>query len=86
LIAHARMTPSWPHIEDLHGRSSLTDDECKRLRVLLEDCGAKRFTESLIGDQLRAFNELLVEHNLLIPEPLSIIISRLSSELEGRLV
>lgn len=84
VIAHARMTSAWPAIEESFGDPQLTHAEGARVRDLLVQCGAKEFTEALIDDQLRALHELLADHRGTIPAPLTVVVSRLSSRLQGR--
>ncbi|UAJ78124.1 polyprenyl synthetase family protein [Leifsonia sp. ZF2019] len=52
LIAFARSTESWPTIEARLGRGDLTLADAAELAAALEDCGARRFVERLLIDQV----------------------------------
>jgi geranylgeranyl diphosphate synthase type II len=84
LIAYARMTSAWPSMEPLFGQSELSNTDCARLRTLLTGCGAERFVQGLVDEQLRAFYELLASPVAEIPSRARRVLLELAGQLEGR--
>lgn len=86
ITCYARMTSAWPSIEPTFGRNDLTIEQGKALRSHLVECGAQRFAEGLVDEQLTAFLEVLAESE--IHEPISPSVRRvllcLMTELDGR--
>lgn len=84
LIAYARMTNAWPNIEPVFGHSELSTQEGLQLRELLADCGAEKFVQGLIDEQMRAFDELLGATTAEIPARARRVLLELAVRLEGR--
>ncbi|WP_091226282.1 polyprenyl synthetase family protein [Microbacterium sp. 3J1] len=61
IIAYARSTPAWPHIEPAFGSSDLSLQAAAEIRDRLRDCGAESFVTGLIGDQLDSMHALLAD-------------------------
>ncbi|MCM3662262.1 polyprenyl synthetase family protein [Georgenia satyanarayanai] len=47
LIAYARTTPAWAQIRPYLASGTADDDDAARVRLLLEECGARAFVEGL---------------------------------------
>lgn len=54
IIAYARMTAAWPHIRQHFGSTVLDEHEALLIREHLRDCGAERFVQGLVADELAA--------------------------------
>ncbi|MCR6712073.1 MAG: polyprenyl synthetase family protein [Demequina sp.] len=61
IIAHARGTRQWRHIEPFLGRRNLTAPEVARVCGLLESCGARASAERLIGESMDAFRAAIAD-------------------------
>ncbi|MFJ2370970.1 polyprenyl synthetase family protein [Microbacterium sp. NPDC087665] len=59
IIAYARMTTEWMHIEPLFGSPELSDEHGASIRELLRACGAEHFVRSLVADELGAASAVL---------------------------
>ncbi|MFS0854623.1 polyprenyl synthetase family protein [Microbacterium sp. 179-I 3D4 NHS] len=59
IIAYARMTSAWPHIEGRFGSLTLSDDEAAAVREHLRTCGAESYAQSLVTDELAAASAVL---------------------------
>lgn len=59
IIAYARSTSAWSGIEPGFGSPDLSLQTATEIRDRLRDCGAERFVEGLIADQLDAMHALL---------------------------
>lgn len=84
IIAFARRTSAWPDIAPAFGRSDLTQGEGTRLRGLLLDCGAGRFVEDLIADELRSCHSVIAGADAEIPPQAQSVLRDLIARLEGR--
>lgn len=84
LIAYARLTSAWPAIEPYFGRSQLSAHGGIRVRRLLAECGAQRFVQGLVVEQLQAFHEVLDAPTTGIPSPARDVLRGLAAKLEGR--
>jgi geranylgeranyl pyrophosphate synthase len=83
LIAYARTTSAWPHFEGRFGQRSLDETEAARLRLLLDECGARSFVEGMIGDYAERAVELASDRCL--PQPLQHRLSETARRCVGRL-
>ncbi|MDR6986817.1 geranylgeranyl diphosphate synthase type II [Paenarthrobacter nitroguajacolicus] len=81
IIAHARTTSTWPHIQPYFGRPGLDGDDGEHVRRHLTDCGAEAFVQGLIEEQLEAFNHQLTST---IPHGARNVLLDLAGQLEGR--
>ncbi|MGO4146216.1 polyprenyl synthetase family protein [Paenarthrobacter sp. YAF11_1] len=81
IIAHARTTSTWPHIAPLFGRPGLNGEEGEHVRRHLTECGAEAFVQSLIEEQMAAFNHQLTST---IPLEARNVLLDLAGQLEGR--
>jgi geranylgeranyl diphosphate synthase type II len=81
IIAHARTTSTWPHIEPLFGRPGLNSEDGEHVRRHLTECGAEAFVQGLIEEQLAAFNHQLTST---IPAGARNVLLDLAGQLEGR--
>lgn len=86
IICYARMTSAWPSIEADFGDPELSASTADYIQGRLRDCGAERFVESLIDEQLTAFYELLADRQdkEQIPSKLRTVLLDLVGSLEGR--
>ncbi|MGJ3190491.1 polyprenyl synthetase family protein [Paenarthrobacter sp. FR1] len=84
IIAHARSTASWPDIEPFFGRPELNGAEADHVRRQLTDCGAEKFVQSLIAEQLQAFNDVLASAESQVPPNARNVLVDLAGQLEGR--
>lgn len=84
IIAHARLTASWPDIEPYFGRPELSGSEADHVRRQLTDCGAEEFVQSLIAEQLQAFNAVLTRPGSQVPPSARNVLLDLAGQLEGR--
>ncbi|MGF2950175.1 polyprenyl synthetase family protein [Microbacterium alcoholitolerans] len=84
IIAYARGTSAWPVLESSFGRSDLTEGEGVEMRVLLADCGARRFVEELIDDELGACRSIIGDTAAGIPPAARRVLLDLIARLEGR--
>ncbi|KAB1654074.1 polyprenyl synthetase family protein [Pseudoclavibacter chungangensis] len=84
LIAYARTTTTWRHIEPWFGVGDLRAADARTASTLLEACGARTFVEGLIAEQLTALDELTARHDAAFPVPLVRVLDGLRDELVGR--
>lgn len=84
LIAYARMTQSWPSIEQLLGVTDFSVASGRMIQHLLIECGARTFIESLIQDQVRTALAVLSQHEGVMPAEVSRFILKLVDSLDGR--
>lgn len=84
IIAHARTTSAWPDIEPFFGRPELNGADAEHVRRQLSDCGAEKFVQTLIEDEMRAFNSLLNNTRSQIPPSVRTVLLDLAGQLEGR--
>lgn len=86
IMSYARMTSVWPSIEVALGDGNLSADTAQQLRRLLVECGAERFVQSLVEEQLAAFYEVLASRGAgaEIPAPLRSVLCEVAIRLEGR--
>ncbi|MFK0403712.1 polyprenyl synthetase family protein [Microbacterium sp. NPDC090225] len=61
IIAYARMTTAWPHIRQHFGSAVLDEHGAVRIREHLRDCGAERFVQGLVTDELAAASAVAVD-------------------------
>ncbi|WP_336642012.1 polyprenyl synthetase family protein [Microbacterium sp. USHLN272] len=61
IIAYARMTTAWPHIRQHFGSTMLDEHEAVHIREHLRDCGAERFVQGLVADELAAASAVAVD-------------------------
>jgi geranylgeranyl diphosphate synthase type II len=59
IIAYARMTSAWPHIESAFGSLSLSETDAAAVREHLRSCGAEDYAQSLVTDELAAASAVL---------------------------
>ena len=80
------MAGAWPSIEPDLGDPELSASTAAYIRSRLRDCGAERFVESLIDEQLTAFYELLAgrRDSHQVPSGLRAVLLDLVGRLEGR--
>jgi len=81
IIAHARTTIAWADIEPFFGRPELSVGDGEHVRRHLSDCGAEAFVQSLIEEQMQAFNNQLTST---IPASVRNVMLDLAGQLEGR--
>jgi len=81
IIAHARTTIAWTDIQPFFGRPELSVGDGEHVRRHLTDCGAEAFVQSLIEEQMQAFNHQLTST---IPESVRNVMLNLAGQLEGR--
>ena len=81
IIAHARTTIAWADIEPFFGRPELSVGDGEHVRRHLSDCGAEAFVQSLIEEQMQAFNNQLTST---IPASVRHVMLDLAGQLEGR--
>jgi len=84
IIAHARSTSSWADIEPFFGLPELSGAEAHHVRRQLTDCGAEGFVQSLISEQMEAFNHLLTSPDSQVPPGARNVLLDLAGQLEGR--
>lgn len=86
VVCFARMTSAWPSIEADFGNPELPEETAELMRTLLTECGAERFVEGLIEEQLTAFYEVLVGGSDAeeIPTELRAVLLNLVARIEGR--
>ncbi|MFE4196093.1 polyprenyl synthetase family protein [Paenarthrobacter sp. NPDC056912] len=84
IIAHARMTSAWPGIEPFFGRPELNGAEADHVRRELSNCGAEKFVQDLIDQQMREFHELLTNPGSQVPASVRNVLLDLAGQLEGR--
>ncbi|BCW61356.1 polyprenyl synthetase family protein [Arthrobacter sp. StoSoilB22] len=81
IIAHARTTIAWTDIQPFFGMPELSVGDGEHVRRHLTDCGAEAFVQSLIEEQMQAFNHQLTST---IPESVRNVMLNLAGQLEGR--
>lgn len=86
LIAYARGTESWSHIEPLLGAHDFTDDMGRAIQRRLTACGARQQVEAMAQDQISAALELLTRDDGVIPSGASRYLVELVEALDGRRV
>ena len=86
IVCFARMTSAWPSIEVDFGNARISERAAERVRRLLRECGAERFVQGLIDEQLAAFTEVLAGSPAAeeIPGELRGVLLNLAERLEGR--
>lgn len=84
LVAYARMTSAWPQIQQAFGRRDLTHVEGQHLQNLLRECGAEKFAQGLVDEQLRSFYEVLGHPSTPVPQAAARVLLDLVDLLEGR--
>lgn len=86
IVCFARMTSAWPSLEPNFGDPHLSTETAEQMRALLIDCGAQRFVEGLIQEQLTAFYEVLAGGSTgeAIPGPLRTVLLDVATRLEDR--
>ncbi|MGC4175236.1 polyprenyl synthetase family protein [Demequina sp.] len=82
LIAHARDTRQWRDIHPYLGRRDLTRMEVRRVRTLLEECGAKAEIERHIDEAMEGF--AVAVGDAAVPERAREDLSALAASLRGR--
>ncbi|MFF2052198.1 polyprenyl synthetase family protein [Leifsonia sp. NPDC058194] len=83
LIAFARSTDEWPQIEARLGREDLGPSDAAELAAALEACGARRFVERLVADQVEQAVEALDSPH--VPSLLAAELRALAATCIGRL-
>jgi len=84
IIAFARSTASWERIDAALARPVLGDEDARHVRALLVECGAERFTRSLVADEILASRELLASSAGLLPPDLLRFLADLTVSIEER--
>jgi len=84
IIAHARGTSNWADIEPFFGRPELSGPDGDHVRNQLTGCGAEKFVQSLISEQMQAFNSVLASPESRVPAGARNVLLDLSRQLEGR--
>ncbi len=86
IVCFARMTSAWPSIEADLGDPELSHATAERLRDLLRECGAERFVQGLIEEQLTAFYEVIAGRGSgdRVPAQVRHVLLDLATRLEGR--
>lgn len=86
IIAYARSTSAWPHIERTFGSDDLTTHEATEIRDRLRECGAESFVTGLIADQREAVDALLAgaENSGEISAAAAHTIAAVAARLDGR--
>ncbi|MGW8484504.1 polyprenyl synthetase family protein [Microbacterium sp. NPDC055903] len=86
LVAYARMTSTWVGIETRFGAADLTEQEGAGMRDALRACGAERFVQSLVDEQLSAAYALIAdaEASGALPPAARRVLTALTDRLEGR--
>ena len=84
LIAYARMTGAWKHIEPLLGRSNLSAADADRIRMRLAACGAKAYVEGLIEDSLAAFDRACYDPEVDVPAEVRAVLVETAERLGRR--
>lgn len=86
IVCFARMTSAWPSLEPNFGDPHLSTETAEQMRALLIECGAQRFVEGLIQEQLTAFYEVLAGGSAgeAIPSPLRAVLLDVATRLEDR--
>jgi geranylgeranyl diphosphate synthase type II len=64
LMTHARSTETWPQLAGLVGDPELDESGATTVRALLDQCGSRRFIESLADDYVSAALRLAEERGL----------------------
>ncbi|WP_293952268.1 polyprenyl synthetase family protein [uncultured Corynebacterium sp.] len=59
IISFARKTPLWPDIEVDFGKNDLSPSQGEEIKRLLEDCGAKDFSHTMIHQHLEECREAI---------------------------
>lgn len=86
IVCFARMTSAWPSIEADFGSPNVSEEKAEFMRSLLRECGAERFVQGLVQEQLTAFYEVLAGGSDAeeIPAELRAVLLDLVARLEGR--
>ena len=84
LIAYARMTGAWKHIEPLLGRSNLSAADADQIRMRLAACGARAYVEGLIDDSLAAFHRAVLDRDVDIPAEVRAVLVETAERLGRR--
>ncbi len=86
LVAYARMTSTWVGIEARFGSADLTECEAAGMRDALRACGAERFVQSLVDEQLSAAYALMADAEAggALPTAARQVLMALADGLEGR--
>lgn len=86
IIAYARMTTAWAHIQAHFGSAVLTERDAIRIREHLRECGAERFVQSLVADELAAASAILAdaESERTLASDVVVRIRGLIARVEGR--
>lgn len=86
IICFARLTSAWPAIEDSFGDASLSHDRAVEMRDLLRSCGAERFVQDLVDEQLSAFSQVLAtgSENGTLPCGVRSVLLDLLGRVDGR--
>lgn len=61
IIAYARMTTAWAHIQGHFGSAVLGERDAVRIREHLRECGAEGFVQGLVADELAAASAILAD-------------------------
>ncbi|MFC0674381.1 polyprenyl synthetase family protein [Brachybacterium hainanense] len=84
LIEAARGTPAWPRIQEALGGQESGPRDGERLRMLLEQCGARARVEEEIRAQLAAARRALAPASSPVPAEVAQVIDQHLRRLEGR--
>lgn len=84
LIACARLTSEWPHVERLLQAGDLSASAGRALQRLLESCGARAAVEAIVQDQLDIARGLLVADATSIPPAAADFLLDVMEQLRGR--
>jgi geranylgeranyl diphosphate synthase, type II len=82
LVAHARATATWRHIEPYFGRADLTEAQASRVRALLVASGSRAFVQELAEDH--AHRALLASADMGMPPALLSWVSTMTTDLLER--
>lgn len=86
IVCFARMTSAWPSIEADFGNPQVSEETAEHMRSLLSECGAERFVQGLVEEQLTAFYEVLAggSDTEVIPAELRGVLIDLVARIEER--
>lgn len=84
LIAFARDTPAWPHIDQLLCSDTFSIESGRAVQELLTECGARAFIDSMVEAQINTAFDLLAGPAGEASTPISRFVAALIEALTGR--
>ncbi|MFP7365296.1 polyprenyl synthetase family protein [Corynebacterium callunae] len=84
IVAFARNTASWPHIEPHFGNQYTNSEDVKELKELLSECGAEKFLKNTIAETSRACRDQILKIAAFTPAEVPVLLNALVDSLEGR--